>query len=450
MSSAMRPGTDVTTERKCTLPSLHQHMGEIMIATVARWSLAVRQSAAQQAPCILFSILVNAMTSSASAAPLYDFQLVKEGEYELMGWLSVTSLSNTGIVGVFVTTSPASTHGFVRRPDGSNFSGSGDEQLRFLSINTRGDMAVEHAEIYGLHPYAAVIKDGKTLRLPIPKNAHDVGVFGDSGYSAATAINDFGWIAGVVGQQYSDPLSRYANHAVLWRNGVVIELDRPTDSSSASDINNRGQVVGSVNDRAFMWQQGALRRLATPQGNVSFAEAINDSGDAVGWSRPSGPRDPDTSLFPPSHAVMWHAGVLTMLPAGSDSVAHDINNEGVIVGSSDGHAVMWLNGEMIDLSSVTASIDRPMKEAVRINEAGQIAGNTEDGLAFLLTPIPGGLHTFALLPAPEPQTWLFMGGGIICLGLVMRIRLPLRRRERVPRSRKPRRSWLRSPRKRCR
>jgi hypothetical protein len=394
-----------------------------MIATGAPFTLAGRRkSAAQPAACALFSLLLNAVISSASAAPLYDFTLVKEGDFDQLGWLSVTSLSDTGIVGVFVTSTPASTHGFVRRPDGSTFSGSGDEQLTFPSINARGDMAVEHAEIYGLHPYAAVIKDGKTLRLPVPKNARNVGPFGDSGYSAATAINDAGWIAGVVGQQYSDPLSRSASHAVLWRNGAVIELDRTTDSSSASDINNRGQVVGSVNNRAFMWQQGALRRLATPSGDNSFAEAINDAGDAVGWSRAAGPPDPVTNLYPPTKAVLWHAGVMTALPARGDSVAHDINNEDVIVGSSDGHAVMWVNGEMIELSSVTASIDRPMKEPVRINEAGQIAGNTEDGLVFLLTPIPGSLRTFALVPAPEAQTWLFIGGGVLCLALVMRRR----------------------------
>jgi uncharacterized membrane protein len=337
---------------------------------------------------------------------------VKEGEFDQMGSLSVTSLSNTGILGVWVSSTPGGTHGFARFPDGTTFSGSGYDEYNFASINTRGDMAVTHAEIYGLNAHAAVIKGGQTLRLPVPAQ---------SGGSDATGINDAGWIVGAVGQADSNRLSRSISHAVLWRNGVVIELDRATDSSWASDINNRGQVVGSVNNRAFLWQQGALRRLATPAGNNSFAEAINDSGDMVGWTR-AGSQDPLTGIFPPTHAVMWHAGVITELPAGGDSVAHDINNEGVIVGSSDGHAVMWVNGEMIDLNSVTASIDRPMKEAVRINEAGQIAGNTEDGLVFLLTPISTGMHTFALVPAPEAQTWLFMGGGFLCLGLVMRRR----------------------------
>jgi probable HAF family extracellular repeat protein len=77
-------------------------------------------------------------------------------------------------------------------------------------------------------------------------------------------------------------------------------------SSSARDINNRGQVVGESTTatgetHAFLWQDRRMIDLGTLGGAFSAAEGINNRGQVVGWSEtPSG-----------THAFLWEDGRLT-------------------------------------------------------------------------------------------------------------------------------------------
>jgi probable HAF family extracellular repeat protein len=107
--------------------------------------------------------------------------------------------------------------------------------------------------------------------------------------NAAFVINNAGQIAG-----QSDLPGDTTTHAVLWQNGAITDLGvLPGDaSSSAQDINARGQVVGlscdaDGNCRTFLWDHGAmidLNSLIPPDSPLYlyFGAGINDRGEITG------------------------------------------------------------------------------------------------------------------------------------------------------------------------
>ena len=121
------------------------------------------------------------------------------------------------------------------------------------------------------------------------------------------------------------------------------------DSSTASGINDRGQIVGqsdtpSFELHAFLWEDGKMSDLGTlPSGGFSEAEAINNLGQVVGQG--------DVASGAGHHAFLWEKGKMTdlgTLPGSSLSNALDINDRGQVVGSSTlasdsapEHAVLW-------------------------------------------------------------------------------------------------------------
>jgi probable HAF family extracellular repeat protein len=130
----------------------------------------------------------------------------------------------------------------------------------------------------------------------------DLGTLGGNN-GITNWINDAGAIAGKA--DLPGPLPQ--NHdAVLWRQGSMIDLGTlPGDScSNAYYVNSRGQVVGTsensalcripTGEHAFLWEGGGpmvdLNSLIAPGSNLelTFALAINDSGEIVGTGVPSG------------------------------------------------------------------------------------------------------------------------------------------------------------------
>ena len=135
------------------------------------------------------------------------------------------------------------------------------------------------------------------------RGIQDLGTLGgDTGLT--NWINDAGDIVGKT--DLAGPLSPQDHHAVLWTHGVINDLGTlPGDSSSnAYFVNDRGQVVGTSEDRAhmligvgehaFLWEDGGpmvdLNSLI-PAGSrlqLTYAVAINDRGEIAGFGVPPG------------------------------------------------------------------------------------------------------------------------------------------------------------------
>ncbi|NUQ37434.1 MAG: hypothetical protein HUU23_06465 [Caldilineales bacterium] len=192
----------------------------------------------------------------------------------------------------------------------------------------------------------------------------------------------------------------YLSHAVLWGSGGGIvdlgDLDPAWPAISAAyGINDAGQVVGgsydaSANFHAFLWQGGGMQDLGTLGGDLSEAEAINNHGQVVGFSRVGG------TAF---HAFLWDGAMHDL--GGSQSIAYDINDAGLIVGESGGQAVLWQDGQMQDLNTlIPANSGWVLHSARSVNERGQITG---------FGAIGG--QTRAFLLAPNAYHWINPNGG---------------------------------------
>ena len=168
--------------------------------------------------------------------------------------------------------------------------------------------------------------------------------------------------------------------------------------SFAYAISDAGQVVGYSFDssrtyHAFLWQAGTMTDL----GNLGVAYytvawAINDAGQAVGGSSPD---------YGAEHAFLWSGGGMQDLGTlgGSASEARAINDAGQVVGwslnaSGATHAFLWQNGTMTDLGTLPGGY---AGYAYGIDDAGQVVGTSEDS--------SGVTHAF-----------LWSGGTMIDLG----------------------------------
>jgi probable HAF family extracellular repeat protein len=198
------------------------------------------------------------------------------------------------------------------------------------------------------------------------------------GNTVGIAINDLGEVAGY--SQDSDV--EIFRKTFRWLRGRFQELPTTAEMATASpaDINNRGQVIGnSAPDisgpfRGFLWsRKGSLRFLDSSM----TASAMNDRGQIVGTVE--------------NRAALWEDGTvldLGTLPGASSSSAFAINVFGTVVGAvnyglSDSTAMVWRDGEMRDLNEMIA-VDDPLRSRVHltsasdINNFGWITANGDD------------------------------------------------------------------------
>jgi probable HAF family extracellular repeat protein len=173
------------------------------------------------------------------------------------------------------------------------------------------------------------------------------------------------------------------------------------DYSSASAINDEGEVAGAANTGEsiipFVWTtSGGVQRIPLlPGDNCGQPFSINKHGNVVGYS--SGPNG--------VKAVLWTAGAgvqnLGTLHGGSYSRARDINDSNEIVGTvktaSGDRAVLWAKvGNVRNLGALPGDTS---SEATAINNAGDVVGysNGPQGARAFLWSRATGMQNLGVL-----------------------------------------------------
>jgi probable HAF family extracellular repeat protein len=184
--------------------------------------------------------------------------------------------------------------------------------------------------------------------------------------SAATAINDRGQVVGISGLCSNAVGGASAEHALLWENGVPIDL---------------GNIGGQA------WN--------TPT-------SLNDEGVVVGFGNISG--DENAAENPAAFIWTKAKGIKEIYPFGTDpnDVLFDINQKNQAVGNSfnpntgTSRAVLWQNDALYDLNTlVIQPTSLYLTLAQGINDAGEITGTATDTstgaiVGFLAVPVFDG------------------------------------------------------------
>jgi uncharacterized membrane protein len=233
----------------------------------------------------------------------------------------------------------------------------------------------------------------------------DVGTFGGPNsyvFDGQRLVNSRGVASGIADTSTPDPF--YPNcffseclvvHTFQWKNGVLSDLGALVDGvgSGGNWINSKGVVAGisengMTDDHAVfppefdavVWKDGQIINLGTFGGTFSYANAINDAGQVVGFALNTTPDSfdlGDLCLTPPMptqmRAFLWQGGALRdlgTLGTGTDSCALFVNQSGQAAGHSFTNTVvnpitglptvdpfLWNGKKLVDLGLDTDSGD---------------------------------------------------------------------------------------------
>jgi probable HAF family extracellular repeat protein len=202
--------------------------------------------------------------------------------------------------------------------------------------------------------------------------------------SEANGINSAGHLAGM---EYG--AKDYQPHAFFYVDGRFTIFDAP---SSGNGLNDRDQMVGQVDSIATIFDHGRTMALGSLGGGYSEGNAINDAGEATGWSLMA-----DGVSY---HAFVRRRGALHDLGTlgGPQAQGMAINGLGVVVGWAyrmdiEQHAFVAFDGHMVDLNALLDPVSGQgwtLGNASGIDNLGRIVGTgIHDGQyhAFELTPM---------------------------------------------------------------
>lgn len=157
---------------------------------------------------------------------------------------------------------------------------------------------------------------------------------------------------------------------------TVLDIGRLASTEGdvvALSINDSGAVVGYQNrggQRAFLWsaQSGTTWLGTIPGDRYSVATRINNAGQVVGFSSEQNAR--------PTHAFLYSAGAMRSLPLPFPGFASDINDFGVVVGSSYGAPRTAFSWSAMGGLRTFSPVFGDSTEALAINSSGMIVGWT--------------------------------------------------------------------------
>lgn len=251
----------------------------------------------------------------------------------------------------------------------------GDQDaVAFASAGSR--IAAVSFSTGALTPHALLIDDGALTSL---------GDFSPRDVNGAETIA--GWAPVTLGSGW------VARQGCMYANGVLTLLPGIGGTNSMGfAINGHGDVVGSaqiagdMHTHAVLWSAGAAHDLGTLGGLDSQALDVNDSRQVTGHAQTASGY-PHAFIFQvaPDGAVTLRQDLGSL--GGDMSYARAINNQGMVVGTSDDRAFLWDGTQMIDLNDAVNDPSWVLRSANGINESGQIVGfGTHNGLpaAFML------------------------------------------------------------------
>lgn len=229
----------------------------------------------------------------------------------------------------------------------------------------------------------------------------DLGTLPEGGFeSIASAVNSLGQVAGLAINTIVDPNSMagigFQTRAFLWQNGEMQDLGTLGSGTDAQAllINEQGQVVGwsyvnSVPTNAcipgfafvtgsFIWdKENGMRDLGSLGGTCTTASDMNNRGQVVGFSNLPGDLG--------QHGFLWGNGSFQDLGGslgGDFQGPFAMNERGEAVGfaflSGDSvlHAVLWKHvGDLVDLAQAGTV---QCSYATSINGKTQVVGTSSD------------------------------------------------------------------------
>jgi probable HAF family extracellular repeat protein len=293
---------------------------------------------------------------------LFDGRVTGVNAYsQVVGWSSFTGTER----------------GFLRDRDGTVHSlpALGDAQSRSSAddVNDSGlVVGVCGFSYYGYPFHACAWVDGEVVDLGAP----------GGGASRAHAVNAAGQIVG----DNESPSSMATLWTLDAQGGTTsIALGTPGVGSGADDINDAGEVVGWSDNaggeiHAFLWTAAAgMRDLGTlPEGRSSYAKAINALGHVVGQSYTRVGTTLQGVPIWDDKAFLWTAegGMVDLAPeVMHGTYAQAINDRDEIVGYHypHGHAIAFIwsaERGMVDLPDLGEG-----SSAWDINDDGTVVGD---------------------------------------------------------------------------
>jgi len=239
--------------------------------------------------------------------------------------------------------------------------------------------------------------------------------------SYAIAINNSGAVAG--GSYFG--VGERARGFVLASGVLRMIPSLGGDWSSASAINNRGQVAGTAARegdaiaepfrRAFVYRDRTLRDLGTLGGRNSSANDINDAGQVVGSAETGALDENDSPVQRPflySGGALQDLGMLGGVPDIGYGVANGLNNLGAVVGeylieTPEGPAIrafLYERGRMRDLNGLTTLPDGwVLTWAGDINDARQVLALACNEANCLYARLDPAIATPSAAPTPPPS-----------------------------------------------
>ena len=188
----------------------------------------------------------------------------------------------------------------------------------------------------------------------------DLGTLPGGASSFAASVNDFGTVVG------GSATASNSSHAFVWTDaGGMVDLGALPGGtySAAFAVNNDGLVVGesstsgaSAPFHAFAWTRaGGMVDLGTLGGDSSGAFAVNGVGRVVGYSEPTPGQAFNNHAFSWTPGGMADVGAITGC-ASCDANAAGVNDSGQIVGGSgpsggQTHATLWAPVHLLDVDS---------------------------------------------------------------------------------------------------